>query len=90
MEVPLRSPSAHGHLIATQTPRPRDPVFSINFVRRGRRRKVLEKYRSEAKGRRNFDTTLHYSSLQHHRERKDADRKGGGRYELNTGVRYCL
>ena len=41
----------------------------------------MKKYRG--KGRRNFDTALHYNSLQHHGERKDADRKGGSpRYEL--------
>ena len=36
---------------------------SINFVRRGSRRTVMKKYRSERKGRRNFDTALHYNSL---------------------------
>ena len=34
---------------------------SINFVRRGSRRTMMKKYRG--KGRRNFDTALHYNSL---------------------------
>jgi hypothetical protein len=36
---------------------------SINFVRRGSRRTVMKKYPSERKGRRNFDTALHYNTL---------------------------
>jgi hypothetical protein len=35
----------------------------ISFVRRGSRRTVMKKYRHERKGRRNFDTALHYNSL---------------------------
>jgi hypothetical protein len=43
----------------------------------------MKKYRG--KGRRNFDRALHYLSLLHHGERKDANRKGGGpRYDLQV------
>ena len=44
-----------------QTARP--AVCATCFVRRGSRRTVMKKYRSERKGRRNFDTALHYNSL---------------------------
>ena len=31
---------------------------------------MMKKYRSERKGRRSFDTALHYSSLEHHGEKR--------------------
>ncbi len=35
---------------------------SINFARRGSKRTVMKKYRSERNGRRNFDTPLRYNT----------------------------
>ncbi len=36
---------------------------SISFVRRGSKRTVMKKYRSERNGRRNFDIALHYNTV---------------------------
>jgi len=59
---------------------------SVNLVRRGSRRTVRKKYRSERKGRRSFDTRIQYDMANLMAIEKTRTRRptGGPRYPLGA------